>query len=33
VKAGADKAKAAGFLLQADYDRLVDEAEKSNVLK
>ena len=33
VKAGADKAKAAGFLLQADSDRLIDEADKSNVLK
>jgi hypothetical protein len=33
VKAAAQKIVAAGFLLQRDADRLIDEAEKSNVLK
>jgi hypothetical protein len=33
VKKGVEKASAAGFLLKADADRLLDEAEKSNVLK
>ena len=33
VKAGAKKALAAGFLLEADADRLIGEAEKSNVLR
>jgi len=32
VRAGIDKAMAAGFLLQADADRLLVEAEASNVL-
>jgi hypothetical protein len=33
VKTAAAKIVAAGFLLQADADRLADEAEKSNVLQ
>jgi hypothetical protein len=33
VKAAAAKIVAAGFLLQNDADRLVAEAEKSNVLR
>jgi hypothetical protein len=33
VKAAADKAVAEGFLLRADADRLVKEAEASNVLR
>ena len=33
VKAGAKKAMDAGFLLEADANRLIDEAEKSNVLQ
>jgi hypothetical protein len=33
VKTAAQKIVASGFLLQRDADRLIDEAEKSNVLK
>ncbi len=33
VKESAQKIVAQGFLLQADADRMIDEAEKSNVLK
>jgi hypothetical protein len=33
VKAAAQKAMAAGFLLKGDADALIDQAEKSNVLR
>src|SRR5438270_10991425 len=33
VKAAAQKAMAAGFLLKQDADALIDQAEKSNVLR
>ena len=33
VKTAAQKIVASGFLLQADADKLIDQAEKSNVLK
>jgi hypothetical protein len=33
VKKGMEKVSGAGFLLKADADRMLDEAEKSNVLK
>jgi hypothetical protein len=33
VRAATQKAMAAGFLLQADADALIDQADKSNVLR
>ena len=33
VKRGAEKAMAAGFLLKSDADRLIAEAQNSNVLR